>query len=122
MKMRIALSAQQNNLQALIDPRFGRAQFFILYDTETGDFTVHNNDQNLNAVQGAGIQAAQNVARLGADAVITGHVGPKAFNTLQAAGIKVYVGVAGDVQTAIAAYRAGKFHEVKQPDVAGHWT
>jgi predicted Fe-Mo cluster-binding NifX family protein len=119
--MKIALSAQQDDLQALIDPRFGRAQFFILYDTETGGFTAHSNDQNLNAVQGAGIQAAQNVARLGADAVITGHVGPKAFNTLQAAGIKVYVGVAGDVQTALEDYRAGKFREVNQPDVAGHW-
>lgn len=119
--MKIAITAQQDNQQALIDPRFGRAKFFILYDTDTKEFTAYSNEQNLNAAQGAGIQAAQNVARLGADAVITGHVGPKAFNTLQAAGIKVYVGVSGDVQTAIDAYRAGKFQEVNQPDVAGHW-
>ncbi len=119
--MKIVITAQQDTPDAQVDPRFGRAQFFMLYDTDTKEFAAHNNEQNLNAAQGAGIQAAQNVARLGAEAVITGHVGPKAFSTLKAAGIKIYVGVTGNIQSAIDDYCAGKFKEVNQPDVAGHW-
>ncbi len=119
--MKIVITAQERFLQTLIDPRFGRAPYFVLYDIETDNFTTHSNEQNLNAAQGAGIQAAQNVARLGAEAVITGHVGPKAFATLQAAGIKIYVGVSGKVTEAIDKYRSGILEEVDQPDVAGHW-
>ena len=119
--MRIVVTAQQDDLHGLVDPRFGRAQYFMLYDLETDKYTAHNNEQNLNATQGAGVQAAQNIARLGADAVLTGHVGPRAFSTLQAAGIKVYIDVSGNVDEAIANYRSGTLREVNKPDVAGHW-
>ena len=83
--MKIAITSQGPSLDSLVDPRFGRAKHFILADTEADAFTAHDNAQNLNAPQGAGIQAAQTVARLGAEAVLTGHVGPKAFAVLKAA-------------------------------------
>lgn len=67
--MKVAVTAQGPDLDSLIDPRFGRAQYFLLVDTDTGKFTTHDNVQNLNAPQGAGIQAAQTVAQLGAEAV-----------------------------------------------------
>ncbi|HUU45104.1 MAG TPA: NifB/NifX family molybdenum-iron cluster-binding protein [Acidobacteriota bacterium] len=119
--MKAVITAQAGSLTANVDPRFGRASCFILYDTETGEFTAHSNEQNKNAAQGAGIQAAQNVARLGPEVVITGHVGPKALEALRAAGIKVCVGASGAVQEALATYQAGKLEVVDKPDVDGHW-
>jgi predicted Fe-Mo cluster-binding NifX family protein len=119
--MKAIITAQAGNLDASVDPRFGRAKHFILYDTDTGDFTAHSNEQNINAAQGAGIQAAQSVAQLGPDVVITGNVGPKAFEALRAAGISVCVGASGTVQEALAVYQAGKLEVVDQPNVDGHW-
>lgn len=80
--MKIAISCQGNTLESPVDPRFGRAQGFLVYDLDTNNFEYANNDQNLNIAQGAGIQTAQNVAKTGAKAVITGNVGPKAFSAL----------------------------------------
>jgi len=85
--VKIAVTAQGRELSSEIDTRFGRAKWLIIVDTETGDFQVHDNVVNLNAVQGAGIQTGQNIANLGVEAVITGNVGPNAFKTLDAAGV-----------------------------------
>jgi predicted Fe-Mo cluster-binding NifX family protein len=109
------------SLESPVDPRFGRAKHFVLLDTDTGEFSAHNNTQNLNAAQGAGIQAAQSIARLGAEAVLTGHVGPKAFTTLQAANIAVYTGVSGTVKEAIEQFNSGKLAPAEKADVEGHW-
>ena len=88
--MNIAITSTGSTLESAIDPRFGRAKFFVVVDTETGSFKAHDNRQNLQATQGAGIQAAQNVAALGVQAVISGNAGPKAFRVLSAAGIAVF--------------------------------
>lgn len=119
--MKIAISSSGTTLDAPVDPRFGRAAKFILIDTATGAFEVHDNAQNLNAAQGAGIQSAQNVSQLGAEAVITGHCGPKAFRTLQAAGIKVAVGAKGTVAEAVEAFKKGELKPAESADVEGHW-
>jgi len=108
-------------MAAEVDPRFGRAKCFILVDTETGEFSVHDNAQNLNAAQGAGIQAAQNVAALDVEAIITGNVGPKAFATLNAGGVKIYVGATGTVSQAVEQFKAGQLKCVDQANVDGHW-
>ena len=76
---------------------------------------------NLNAAQGAGIQAGRNVVELGVEAVITGHVGPKAFATLQAGGVKVYCGASGTVAEAVDQYKNGGLQAAPAPDVQGHW-
>lgn len=118
--MRIAITAGGETLAASVDDRFGRAPCFVLYDLDAEQFTVVPNQQNLQAAQGAGIQAAQNVARAGADAVLTGHVGPKAFRALTAAGIAVFTGVSGTVAEALAAYRAGRLEPAAAPNASGH--
>lgn len=119
--MQIVVTSQGPNLNSPVDPRFGRARHFLLVDTGSGAFTAHDNTQNLNAPQGAGIQAAQAVARLGAAAVLTGHVGPKAFAVLKAANIAVYTGASGSVRDAVAAFQAGKLQAAQAADVEGHW-
>lgn len=87
--MKIAFSAKGKDWEAPLDQRFGRAQGFVIYDDKTQELTWHDNHQNVMASQGAGIQAAQNVAELDAQVIITGHTGPKAFNTLKKANIRI---------------------------------
>lgn len=119
--MKVAISASGPDLEARVDPRFGRAPFFIIVDTETGEFEAVPNRTNLMAPQGAGIQAAALMARYKPAAVLTGHCGPKAFYTLEAAGIQVIVGVEGSAREAVENFKAGKFKPARDPDVAGHW-
>jgi predicted Fe-Mo cluster-binding NifX family protein len=120
--MIVVVSASGETLDSGVDPRFGRAAFFIAVDTETGAFSAHENSQNLNAAQGAGIQSAETVSRLGAEAVITGNCGPKAFKTLSAAGIQVFSGAEGTVAQAIEAMKSGALKATDAPNVEGHWT
>lgn len=119
--MKIALTSQGKTLQDALDIRFGRAGNFIVYDTETKDFSVVPNIQNLNAAQGAGIQAATTVASTGAEVVITGHCGPKAFRVLEAANIKVCTSSEKSVAEALKAFEEGKLQMLASADVDGHW-
>lgn len=98
--MKIVISASSQSLDAELDPRFGRCPFFIITDTETGQFSVEAN-AGLDASGGAGIAAAQQVAVMAPDAVLTGHCGPNAFTVLDKANIKVYTNVTGTVSEAI---------------------
>ena len=91
--MKVVVTAQGNELSSEVDLRFGRAQNLIVIDTEAGDFQAHSNTVNLDASQGAGIQTGRNVAEFGAEALIIGNVGPNAFKTLSAAGVKVFLAV-----------------------------
>lgn len=119
--MLIAISAQGETPDSEVDPRFGRAAKFVLYDDAADAWAAHDNTQNLQAAQGAGIQAGQTVVDLGADWVLTGHCGPKAFRVLQAAGVKVAVGVTGTVREAVEQFQAGKLQASAGADVEGHW-
>ncbi len=119
--MKLAVTSQGATLQSPLDPRFGRAKNFILLDTETGAVTAVDNSVNMNAAQGAGIQAAKKIVEFGADALITGHVGPKAFSTLQAGKIRIYAGAFGTVADAIEQFKAGKLQAATSADVEGHW-
>ena len=83
---------------------------------------IYDNDLNLNAAQGAGIQTGRNVAELGVEAVITGNVGPNAFKTLNAAGVKIFLAGKQSAQQAIDSYKTGELKEVNQANVEGHWT
>ena len=111
----------EKTLDSTIDPRFGRASYFILYDQESQTFEVADNSPNINAVQGAGIQAAEKVVNLGAEVLISGHCGPKAFRVLAAAGIAVYNTNAGTVAEALSELKDGKLTRAASADVAGHW-
>lgn len=119
--MKIAVTAQGKDLQSPVDPRFGRAQWFIIADLETEGFEAVSNEQNLNMAQGAGIQAAEKIARHGASYLITGHCGPKAFRALSAAGIKVVVGGEGTVGEVLEKFKRGELEPAEGPDIIGHW-
>jgi len=119
--MKVAVTSQGKELSSQVDPRFGRAKYFIVIDTDSGEFTAHDNSQNLNAAQGAGVQAAQNVLNLGAEAVITGNVGPKAFAALQAGGAVICIGASGTVAEALEQFKAGELKAVAEANVKGHW-
>jgi predicted Fe-Mo cluster-binding NifX family protein len=119
--MRLAVTSQGSELTSAVDPRFGRAKYFLVVNTETDEVSAVDNSANLNAAQGAGIQAGKKVVALGVEGVITGHVGPKAFAALQAGGVKVYTGAFGTVAEAIQQFRAGKLKMVESADVEGHW-
>jgi len=120
--MKVAVTSQGESMDSPVDPRFGRAKFFIVVDTESNEFDVVDNEQNVNAPQGAGIQAAETVARQDVEYVLTGHCGPKAFHALGAAGIKVVVGLQGTVKEAIDSFKAGDLTPTDAADVEGHWT
>lgn len=119
--MKVVVTSQGDTPESEVDPRFGRARYFLVFDTESEEWEVHDNTQNLGAAQGAGIQAARNVAGLNAQAVVTGNIGPKAFSTLQAGGIKVYTQAGGLAKEAFKSFKAGELGCVDGPNVAGHW-
>lgn len=119
--MKIAITSLGSDLSAPLDPRLGRAAGFLVIDTESGETSYTPNDQNLNAAQGAGIQTAQNVAATGANAVISGHCGPKAFRILRASKIEVYPCSAATVGEALELFKAGRLEPANAANVEGHW-
>ena len=120
--MKVAITSQGREMESEVDPRFGRAQFFIVADSETDEVAAHDNSRNLNAAHGAGTQAAQAVVGLGAEAIVTGNIGPKAYAALEAAGVKVYVGAAGSVAEALQKFRDNQLQCASEATAEGHWT
>lgn len=119
--MRIVVTSQGPDLDSPLDPRFGRARYLVAIDTETGEHSCVDNEINLNAAQGAGIQTGKKVVELKAQAVLTGHVGPKAFSVLKAAGVEIYTGASGTVNQAVEQFKAGSLQRTQTADVEGHW-
>ncbi len=119
--MKLANTTHGPESNSPVDLRFGRARFFCIVDTGTGQQMTVDNAEGVNAVQGAGVQAAQTLARLGVQTVLTGHVGPKAQSALQAAKIQVYALDGGTVAQASQAFMAGQLRALDTADVRGHW-
>jgi len=119
--MKIAISAQGPDLNSRVDPRFGRAAYFIIFDMDSDTFKVVENGGAVEAVQGAGVQTAQLVARQSVDMVISGNMGPKAFGALQAAGLKIVTWDAGTVAEAVELIRSGRYQALGEANVRGHW-
>jgi len=119
--MKVAITAQGSQLTDAVDQRFGRTRFLVIVDSVGCEYTVHDNVVNQNAAQGAGIQTARNIVELGAEAVITGNVGPNAFKTLSAAGVCIYLTGPQTVQEALEAFKNGTLKEVSSANVEGHW-
>ena len=119
--MKICITSAGQSLEDAIDPRFGRCQYFIMLDTESMQFEAIQNPA-ISAGGGAGIQAAQLVAEKGAEVVLTGNVGPNAFNTLQAAGLKIVVGLSNiTVRQAVEGFKSGQYQYVGSPSVDAHY-
>lgn len=119
--MKICVTSSGPGLDAEMDPRFGRCQYFIFADPESQELEVVENP-NLAASGGAGIQSAQLVANRGVEAVITGQVGPNAYTTLQAAKVRIITGVSGKVRDLLDKYKRGEFTSSAQsPTVQAHF-
>ena len=119
--MKIAVTTAGTTPDDTLESRFGRAPRFLIVDTADGSFETVENIRNLNAAQGAGIQAAMAVVSSGAEAVITGHCGPKAFRVLSEAGIKVCTIEAVSIREAVKLYQEDKLDPSESADVEGHW-
>lgn len=118
--MKVAVTAEGKDLTSAVDPRFGRAAWFVVVDTESGDVASLDNRAGKEAASGAGVQAAQQIAGAGAEYLLTGHCGPNAFRVLEAAGVKVVLGVAGTVEEAVARLTRGDMEVAGGADVGGH--
>jgi predicted Fe-Mo cluster-binding NifX family protein len=118
--MKICVTSQGKDLESRVDPRFGRCACFIIVDTETLDFEAVD---NVNALSGggAGIQSGQLMNEKGVKALLTGNVGPNAFQTLKAAGIEIVTGVEGTVSGAIEKFKSGEYRPVSSASVESHF-
>ena len=117
--MKICVTAQGPTLEAPIDPRFGRCANFIFIDPDTMKFEAIPNPGSM-ASGGAGIQASQFIVDRGANVVLTGHVGPNAYNALNAGGVTVYVGISDSVSDAVNQFKAGSLQSVSSPTAPAH--
>jgi predicted Fe-Mo cluster-binding NifX family protein len=106
--MKICITAEGKTLDSKVDPRFGRCQNFIFFDSETGNFQAQEN-ANAQFQGGAGIQSGQLMASKGVQVVLTGNVGPNAHQVLSTAGINVFTGVSGTVKEAIEGYKNARY-------------
>lgn len=120
---KIAVSCEAPGLDAQVDSRFGRAAGFMIIDPDTMAFEYLDNGGSQTMAQGAGIQAAETVVRSGAKIVLTGFVGPKAFQALTAAKIKIGPNFNGmTVKEAVERFKRGDVQMASQPNRQGHWS
>ena len=119
--MKIAVTSTGMDLTYEVDPRFGRAAYIVIIDTETMAYEVIDNKDNVNAFKGAGIQTATMISESGVGALLTGYCGPNAFRTLEAAGIKVGSDIGGTVSDAVEAFKKGAVRYSDAPNAEGHW-
>ena len=106
VKVKVAVSALGSTLEDKVDERFGRATYLLIVDVDTLGFDVLDNSANRHALQGAGLGAAEAVSAASADAVITGHLGSKAFHALNGIDVQGYSGVGMTVREALGAFAA----------------
>ena len=120
--MKIAFTTTGKGWDVQVDRRFGRANGFFIFDEESDKEEYISNEQNMNAMGGAGVQSAQSIINLKADALVTGNMGPRAFQILNSAGIKIYLVEENlTVKQAYDAFMQNKLKEVSSPNVTGHW-
>jgi len=119
--MKIAVSAMGNDLNSQIDPRFGRAAYILIIDTKTLEFESYDNLENRNAFKGAGIKAAAMLSDKEAEVLLTGFCGPNAFQTLNAAGIKVVNDQKGRIVDVVDRFNQGKSVFAEAANKDGHW-
>ncbi len=118
--MRVAVSSTGEDLNAQLDPRFGRCAYFLVVDPDNMSFEAF---ENKSAVQGggAGIQAAQFLASKKVEAVITGNCGPNAVQTLSAAGVELFVGQAGTIHEVVEGFKNGHLKPTGEATVDSHF-
>jgi predicted Fe-Mo cluster-binding NifX family protein len=118
--MKICISSTGEDLNSQVDPKFGRCSYFLIVDTDTMSFESISNENAMTS-GGAGIQAAQTLFKAGVEVVLTGNIGPNAFQTLSAAGILVCTGANGIVKDVIEKYKKGELKKTKSASVSSHF-
>lgn len=115
--MKVCVTSEGKTLESKVDPRFGRCGYFIIADSDTLEFEAVSNP-NLEAMGGAGVQSGQLMSSKGVKAVITGNVGPNAYQTLEAGGVGIFTGASGTVVEAIEKYNNGELKSASGPSVS----
>ena len=118
--MKICITSQGNTLDSEVDPRFGRCCYFLILDPETMEFTAVENS-NAQTTGGAGIQAGKTIIEKNVKVILTGNVGPNAFQTLHAGGIEIITGISGKVKDAVNRYKNGELKATNKPNVQSHF-
>ena len=129
--MKIAVTSRGIDLDSQVDPRFGRASYILIVDSESFDFEVLDNKENLNALKGAGywvedipkcgILAAKAINDKGAEVLLTGFCGPNAFKALNAGNIGVANDATGSVKEAVKSFLSGELPLSDKANVEGQW-
>jgi predicted Fe-Mo cluster-binding NifX family protein len=114
--MNICITSQGDTLDQPIDPRFGRAKFFIIYDDQTGRYEALENP-HIGGVGGVGVQVGQMMDEKRVEIIITGNIGPNAFKTIRASNITVYTGADGSVNEVLDRYKTGELTPRYNPTV-----
>ena len=119
--MKICITALGSNLNSPIDPRFGRAQYFLFLD-EKGELKESVLNPGVGAMRGAGVASAQEIVNRGAEILITGNIGPNAFLVLSQTGIKVFLAPPGiSAKEAFLLWKENRLNLVQAPTVPGHF-
>lgn len=118
---KVAVTSWGPDVTSPVDPHFGRARYFLAVGTDTDQVAVHDNRGCRRSLHTAGMQAAGTLISIGVQAVITGHIGPRAFATLQSAGVEVYGVEGGTVGDAVEQLRTGKLQPLREANVREHW-
>jgi len=118
--LKVCLSSTANNLDAQLDPRFGRCAYLLIVDTETLQFEAIPNLAT-GSTGGAGIQAAQTITNKGANILITGNIGPNAFRALSAANTEIITGASGTIREVIEKFKKGELRKTNAPTVGDHF-
>ena len=117
--MKIAISSSGTDLTSQVDQRFGRCNYFLIVDLETNNFEVFPNAA-ATASNGAGIQAAKNLVKKGINAIISGNIGPNAFQILKAENVEVLTEFNGTVNEAVEFFKKGNYSRASAPNVRTH--
>jgi len=114
--VKICVTSEGHDLDSKVDPRFGRCSYFIFVDTDTGKYETVKNP-NLEETGGVGIRSGKLVVEKGVEAVISGNIGPNAFQALSAAKVKTYTVSSGTIREVVEKFKRGEFEESNSPTV-----
>jgi|SRR3712207_62114 len=117
--MKIAISATGKTMESLLDVRFGRCEYFQVHDTESGDIKILDN-KGQDASGGAGIAATNQLIGEKVDVIITGNLGPNAFELIEKSGIRAYKSENNIISSVLEKYKNGELEEIKISGPAHH--
>lgn len=106
--MKIAVTARGQGLDGGVDPRFGRCEWLVMVDSETGEVLESLANPGASEPGGGGVRTAALIADRRVEVVIASRCGPGAFRALQAAGVEVFTGASGTVREAVSRFQRGE--------------